>query len=343
MRRGVIPAAAIVACLLFAAPAAAAGRVELVVRLEPGFAMGDMQRWNVMLGEAGFDSVRLGGGAVTVGGPAIEPFAGLGGPSYRVNGVLTKGNQLTVPGGRFGLADRANIAAWVAKLRASGPPLAPGEKRPPFGLPAATLDAVRRDLSRAADFTTQGRTPTEVVNDLANRLAYQLSADATIAEVLSRGEKVPGELRGLSCGTAAAAVLRREGLSLVPVAGAGGAVEYHIVRAAKDQDVWPVGWPPERPIPELLPDLFTLRNVKVDGVAASQLLQVVAERLKLPMLFDEQSLVLKKLDPSKVQVTIPEGQRGYEYVLDRSMFQSGMKHEVRVDDAGRPFLWITSR
>jgi hypothetical protein len=42
-------------------------------------------------------------------------------------------------------------------------------------------------------------------------------------------------------------------------------------------------------------------------------------------------------------VNIPEGQLGYEAVLDRALFQAGLKHEVRVDDAGRPFLWITSR
>jgi hypothetical protein len=321
---------------------AAAGRVELDVRLEPGFNTGDVQRWNAMLGQAGFDSVRLGGNAAKPG-PAIEPFTGIGGASYKVYGVLTRGGQLAVPQARFGLGDRAALATWVAKLRASGPPLAPGEKPPPFGLPPEMLDAVRRDLARFADFQTQGRTPTEVVNDLANRLGYPVTADATIAEQLGRGEKVPGELKGLSCGTIAAAVLRREGLSFVPATAKSGGVEYRVVRAAAGQDVWPVGWPPERPIPELLPDLFTLRNVKIDGYKASDLLQVVADRLKLPMLFDEQALVLKKLDPSKVVVNIPEGQLGYEAVLDRALFQASLKHEVRVDDAGRPFLWITSR
>jgi hypothetical protein len=310
--------------LISATFATIGGRVELDVRIEAGFNQADIQRWNAMLGQTGFDTVRLGGGAAAKPGPAIEPFAGVGGPSYRVYAVLTRGNQLVVPQGRFSLGDRAGLATWVAKLRTSGPPLAPGEKPPPFGLPAETLDAVRRELARAADFSTQGRTPTEVVNELANRLTYQVTADSAIAEQLARGENVPGELKGLACGTVAAAVLRREGLSLVPTATAGGSVTYKIMRAAANQDVWPVGWAPERPIPELLPDLFTLRNVKIDGYKASDLLQVVADRLKLPMLFDEQALVLKKLDPSKVVVNIPEGQLGYEAVLDRALFQAGL-------------------
>ena len=151
-----------------------------------------------------------------------------------------------------------------------------------------------------------------------------VAAEPAVAAELGRAEKVPGELQGLACGTVAAAVLRREGLSLVPAKGKDGRPEYTIIRATKDQDVWPVGWVPEKPLPEVLPELFTLRNVQIDDFIASELFQVVAERLKLPMLFDEQALVLKKLDPSKVKVKIPEAKLGYEAVLDKAMFQSGL-------------------
>lgn len=342
MKRRTIGTTSIVIPLLFASFAAAAGRIELDVRLEPGVPAGDLQRWNAMLGEAGFDTVRLGGGVATTG-PAVETISGPGGVSYKVSGLLVRSNQLIVPGGRFGVGDRTAVATWVAKLRTEGPPLKPGEKRPPFGLSPEMLDAVKRDLGRVAVFATKDRKPDEIVNDLANRLANQVSADTTIAAELGRGEKVPGELKGLACGTVAAAVLRREGLSLVPKQTPRGQAEYHIVRAAKDQDVWPIGWEPERPLTEILPEYFTLRNVKIDAIPASQLLQVIADRLKLPMLFDEQALVVKKLDPSKVMVNIPEGKLAYGTVLDRAMYQASLKHEVRIDDAGRAFLWITSR
>lgn len=323
------------------APATAAGRVELDAQIETGFPNGEMHRWHEFLSSAGFDTVRLGGSPASAK-VAVERFEGTGGTSYKVFGVLARSNQLVVPGGRFGLSDKAGLAAWVAKVRTAGPPLRPGEKPPPFGMKAEQLDAVRRDLSRVADLSTQSRAVTDVLNDLAQRLTNQMSADAATAAALSRAEKIPGELKGLACGTITAAILRREGLSLVPKI-VGGKPEYHVMQAAKDQDVWPIGWPPEKPLPEVLPELFTLRPVKVDNVPASQLLQVVADRLKLPMLFDEQALVLKNLDPSKVMVNIPEGQFGYEAVLDKALFQAKLKHEVRLDDAGKAFLWITSR
>lgn len=328
--------------LTAATTAHAAARVEFDIQPEQGLNPAVLQQWNAFLGGLGLDGVRIGN---AVGGAKvdIETNPGVGGASYRVFGVLTRRSELMIPNGRFALGDRAGLGTWIQNLRTAGPPRAPGEKAPPFGLKPEVLDVVRRDLGRAADFTTLGRTPVEVLNDLGNRVAYPIVAEPTVATTLGRGEKVPGELKGLACGTVTAAVLRREGLSLIPRAGGDGRPEYYITKAARDQDVWPVGWVPERPIPELLPDLFTLRNVQVDDIPASQLLQVVAERLKLPMLFDEQALVLKNLDPSKVKVNIKEGKLGYEAVLDRAMFQASLKHEVRIDDAGRPFLWITSR
>ncbi len=345
MRRGVQWAIGLLLLALGMSDAArceAAGRVELDAAIEAGFPIGDMQRWNAFLGGVGFDAVRIGnpiGGAKV----AVESSDGVGGKSHKVYGVLSRAGQLVVPGGRFSLNDRAGLSAWTAKVREAGAPLAPGQKPTPFGLQPEQLDAVRRDLGRVADFSTLQKSPIDVLTNLGNRVTYPVAAEPAVAAELGRAEKVPGELQGLACGTVAAAVLRREGLSLVPAKGKDGRPEYTIIRATKDQDVWPVGWVPEKPLPEVLPELFTLRNVQIDDFIASELFQVVAERLKLPMLFDEQALVLKKLDPSKVKVKIPEAKLGYEAVLDKAMFQSGLKHEVRLDDAGRPFLWVTSR
>jgi hypothetical protein len=320
-----------------------AGRLELDVAIEAGFPVGDLQRWNAMLGEVGFDAVRIGNPGGATAKIVVEPLPSADGKSFKVSGVLTRGGQILLPGGKFGLNDRAAISVWATKVRSEGAPLAPGQKKSPFGIEPLTLDLVRKDLGRVADFSTLQKSPIEVLTDVGNRCQYQVVAEPDIAATLGRAEKVPGELKGLACGTVVAAVLRREGMSLVPAMGVSGRPEYTIVRATKDQDVWPIGWVPERPLPEVVPDMFTLRNVAIDDYAANELLQVVADRLKLPMLFDEQALVLKKLDPSKVKVKIPEGQMGYEAVLDRAMFQSGLKHEVRLDDGGRPFLWITSR
>jgi hypothetical protein len=340
----------LVACSIFLAASTiaslsqAAPRVDLEIALQPGFTSTDIGTWNTMLTGAGVDNLRLGGGGNATQKIGIEPFDETNpNAGYRVFGVITRGNELMLPGGRFTRTDRAGLAKWVGNLKAGGLAKKPGGKQVPFGLKPSQLEDVAKDLGKPADFATTGLPVKSVLLEIGKRTTNPIVAEPTIAAGLGQMETVPGELKGLACGTVMAAVLRREGLSLIPRTTATGSMEYFITRAGAQQDVWPVGWPAEKPIPELLPDLFTLRNVQIDDIPASQLLQVVADRVKLPMIFDEQSLLEKKIDASQVKVKIPEQKIGYQGVLDRAMFQANMKHEVRIDDAGRPFLWITAR
>jgi hypothetical protein len=314
----------------------------LELALEPGFQPTILQRWNETLAAAGADNFRLGGGN-TLKKIEIETLPAAAGPNYRVLGVITQRGELLVPGGRFTVNDRAAVARWISGIKTSGAPRKPGEKPAPFGMPAAQLDLASHDLSKVVDFTTAGITPIELLTKLGNKLSYQVTAEQEVAAQLQKSEKIPGELKGLACGTVASAVLRRDGYSLVPKLSTAGRLEYVVEKARDGQDVWPVGWSPERPLPELIPDLFTLRNVQIDGNPASQVLQIIADRVKLPMIFDEQSLLLKKIDPAKAMVKIPDSKINYEGVLDRVLFQAGLKHEVRLDDAGKPFLWIMAR
>lgn len=333
------------ACFVLALAAAvhAAPRVDAEIAVEAGFNATELPAWHQLLSSAGVDSLRLGGGANGAKRVSIEPGDAATGGGHRVFGVISTRGELLLPGGRFGRGDRAGLAKYFSDVKTSGAPRKAGEKPAPFGLPPDVLEAVARDLEKPVDFTTSGVAPAQVLFEMGKRLASPFVADPAIARKLGQAEKVPGELKGLACGTAAAAILRREGLSIMPRLKADGRPEYYVAAAQANQDVWPIGWPPDRPLPEILPDLYTLRNVEIDDISAAQLFQVVTDRVKLQMLFDEQALVLKNIDPAKVKIKIPLAKIGYAAVLDRAMFQAGLKHEVRVDDAGKPFLWVTTR
>lgn len=320
-----------------------AARVEMEVALEPGFVSTELQAWHELLSAVGVDSLRLGGSANAARKLGVENVGSADAPSYRVYAVITARRELVLPHARFSRSDRGKLAQWIAELKNGGPPRKPGEKAPPFGLSAEQLDAVAQDLAKPVDFSTAGVPLRTVLIELGKRTSGPIVAEPSVAQQLGGAEKVPGELQGLACGTVAAAVLRREGWVFVPRLTAERKVEYYVTRSNLATDVWPIGWPPEKPLAEIVPEMFTLRNVEISDTPASQLMQVVAERLKLPMLFDEQALVARKLDPSKAMVKIPLAKLGYEAVLNHTMFQAGLKHEVRLDDAGKPFLWVTAR
>jgi hypothetical protein len=155
-------------------------------------------------------------------------------------------------------------------------------------------------------------------------------------------EQVAEELAELACGTALACVLRPAGLCLAPAETDDGKLQYEIVRSRPELELWPVGWPPERPDRDLVPEMFELRNVNVQDVAVTVVLREVGGRLKLPVLMDHNAMARHGIEPDKALVSLPRTRTTYSILFRKVLFQARLKHELRVDEAGRPFLWVTT-
>jgi len=153
---------------------------------------------------------------------------------------------------------------------------------------------------------------------------------------------VAEELSGLSCGTALACLLRPAGLGLVPCARGRDDVEYRVVAGKKGVDVWPVGWPPEKPLPQLLPAMYESFNANIQDVPVTTVLEALGKRLKLPFLLDHNALARHGIEPDKKKVNAPQSRTTSNQLLRRTLSQAGLKSEVRLDEAGKPFLWVTT-
>ena len=53
-------------------------------------------------------------------------------------------------------------------------------------------------------------------------------------------------------------------------------------------------------------------------------------------------MVRNRIDPKTVKVTVPAGRTFYKKILDRLLSQVGLTCQLRVDEAEKPFLWVTS-
>jgi hypothetical protein len=334
--------AALAALMLIAGsagPLLAAGRVQLEIVADRHAALTASQEWIRALGAAGVQNIRIRQARPTdtvgiqVGGTEKEPV-------YVVTAALTARNELALPGGRYQRRDAARLARWLQDLAENGPP----ENRPKksaFGLLAKQFQQVRADLARPVAFSTKDMDRAEVLRTIARRLHAPIELPPEADRAL-RGDKVAEELAGLSSGTAIACVLRPMGYSMVPRAGAGGQVAYAVLRARPGMEIWPIGWAPEKPRREVLPALYEFLNVNGQGVTAATALEEIAKRLKVPYLVDHNALVRHGIDPAKVQVSLPQGRTFYSKLLQRVLFQAKLKSELRTDEAGKPFLWITS-
>ncbi|HVX12385.1 MAG TPA: hypothetical protein VHC22_14480 [Pirellulales bacterium] len=319
--------------------AAAEARVEVELVTSPTFPAIAQQQWYQLLSELRVDGLRIRKAAAD-DKTEVKTTGTKTTPTYHVVGVLTSAGQLELPGGKFSQRDRGPLADWLKNLRANGPSSAGGSKSP-FGLTQKQFAAVNADLANRVAFSTEGLTPAEVLDKLGATLNYSVVVDRSMKQQLAAAEPVSDELEGLTAGAAIAYVLRSEGLGLLPRAGSKQP-EYAVVKPAAKQTTWPVGWPlGDRKPHDVLPKLFETLNAEID-VPLTDVIDSIAERLDVVVLYDHYALARQGIDLAKLNSRFPASKTWYAKVVDRVLHQSGLTGEWRLDDAGKPLLWVTT-
>jgi hypothetical protein len=65
-------------------------------------------------------------------------------------------------------------------------------------------------------------------------------------------------------------------------------------------------------------------------------------RLNVPFLYDHNNMARDRIEPSQINVSLPAGRTFYNKILRQLLFQAKLKADLRADEAGKPFLWITT-
>ncbi len=328
--------------LVFAAclPAFAAGRVELELVTAPLAPITAQQEWLRRLAEVGVGNVRI-----RAQGPLAEVGIVVRGtersPVYVVTGVISSSSELVLSGARFRPGQAAQLVQWLDDLAKHGPP----EQRPQtsaFGLTAEQFEKLYEALSLPVGFSTKDVTRRQAVEKIGGRLPLPLRIDPALVGAMRDDDLIAEDLAGVSCGTALAYVARPLGAGLVPRESAGGKVELAIVRAKPTMEAWPIGWELEKPPLKVLPGLFEFLDANVEGVPVKQVIDAVGGRLEVPVLLDYNALARHGIQPDKAIVNLPRRRTSYSSLLNRCLFQARLKSELRIDEADKPLLWITT-
>jgi hypothetical protein len=312
--------------------------VELELALDSAMVPTEARAWSEMLGQAGFSSVRIRSTRAS-DEPAIQTSGGSGSQSYRVTGILTAENQLLLPQGRFNLSDRGRIEQWLRKLRDNGEE-GITIKPAAFGLLPRELVTVHEALTVPVKFSTIGKQPRDAAKQIADGLTLKFISDGASQKALAGGEPIADELEGLSSGTALAAVLRPLGLVLAPEKSESG-IRLRIGDSRNIKEHWPVGWPPKGNPRETLPNLFKYLKIEIDKTPLAEAIAAIGGRLKTPVLIDHNSLARIQADLN-TKVALPETNTYYLNALDRLLYQAKLKCELKIDEANKPLLWITT-
>lgn len=358
--------------LLVAGVTTAAPVIELEIATERGLQITAPQEWLQLLTSIGIRNVRIRGVEPT-DSPAVANRGTAELPRYHVVGILSAREQLRLPGGTFGRGDLKRLKDYFDRLAADG-----GERltapRSLFGLTEQELAAVLTDFTQPLGFETKGQPPRAVLDRLQPQFKLRFVIDRAAERLLQSAPPMADELRNLSAGTAVAMLLRSHGLALYPEKPRGQPVQYRIAplagaaglaagpgrrsansefqtspatesRAGKLDDFarksWPIGWETERAPGAAAPSLFEQLNAEIDGFTLSETLAAIGPRLKVPYYVDHVVLAAQQIDPAVVQIKIPRQRISYKRLLDSVLSQSRLGCELRADEAGAVFVWIS--
>ncbi|MBX7165747.1 MAG: hypothetical protein K1X74_05310 [Pirellulales bacterium] len=331
----------LVLLLICTAGAQAAPTIVLELGTMPGFPVTEAQRWSQLLGEICPSGVSIRE-ARNGEQPEVATDRGASSVTYRVFGLLTPRNELLLPRGQFKPTDRRAIAAWFERLANEGPEVSTAAKRPPYGLEAGQLLEVGDDLRPLLGVSTKGRRPRAVLEEVGADLGFPLEVTAAAFKALDAADPISEELQDLARGTALAALVRPAGLGFRPLRTPDGEIEYRIEPVTKATDVWPVGWPLTDNRTQHAPQLFESLTVAIDDIPLAEALAAIQSRIKLPLLYDHSALARARIDLGAKRVSLPEKRSTYSLVLQSLLVQSRLTWEVRLDDADRPLIWITT-
>ncbi|PQO27140.1 hypothetical protein [Blastopirellula marina] len=330
---------ALLAAVVFTTAASAENRVTLEVITEKGISITALQSWSKLLQGKGADTVQVRSGhdGEKVG---IEEIGSGRTKTFQVKAILSKNETLHMPDGkRFTKRNLGELSAWFNQIKVGGEEelkRAPGKD----GMTAAERETLLTKLATKIDFDTKGEPLDVVLGNIRQAVGLEFrAAPSIIAKAQSVGAL--DDVKGISGGTAIALLLRPYGMIMVPKREVGGAIHLHVLPISGQEDAWPIGHPPQGNLAQVCPVLFQFIEVEINRKPLEDVLAAILPRLKTPLFRDHYKIAKDDLNLN-VEVRFPKDKTFYKKILDHVLYQAMLTLELKVDEAGTPFLWVTS-
>jgi hypothetical protein len=262
--------------------------------------------------------------------------------TIHVMGALDGKGRLVLPDQTFTPDDVPKLSDWIKDLRTYGAQGNPSGQ-PVWGLTKEQFGVIYAALKRPLTAETNDVPVAKIVLlfDIPKEhpIAFTSAAARRLKE---RGERaqVSQSLTGISQGTALAVLLAEQGMGFRPRRLPDGKIELTVDTLDEAHDVWPVGWPRDREIPDTAPSLLQIKAIDLDDKPLDEILEAISEQIRIPILIDRAGLNAKKVDLAEVKITYPLKKTTWITALKEFTFKAKAKIEVLLDEAGQPFVYV---
>ena len=181
--------------------------------------------------------------------------------------------------------------------------------------------------------------------ELIKKIGVPFVLDSSARAAVNGNELVSDELKGLSTGTALAAVVRPLGLVIEPKREQGKQLEVQLRDTRQGKENWPIGWPLERVPVAVAPTLFEKIPLEIRNFPLSAVLNAIEKKSGVNFLIDYNTLARKDIDLATTKVTLVDEKVALLVAVSNALKQSKprLSCEIRMDENAKPFLWITSK
>ena len=301
---------------------------------------GSQQRWMKMLQDVGAD--RVSSKTLSQGTAEIDESE-TGGTRYiKVRGFLENG-KLVLPGGSYRVSESAKIRDLIQKFRDDGTETTLADKHD-FGLTREQLIDLATKFAKPVAEPTKGKPLLDTIDAIAGQTGVPFVRDPNARAALAGQEKVTQEFQGMASGTALAAMVKPLGLVLEPGRVQGEPLKVHLKQAKDSKQSWPVGRDSEKAPFMTEPKLFTKMPIGIKNYPLDKVMEAVQKKAGIPFIYDEQVIASEGIDVAKTKVSINNKNGMLMVMIGKLLRQTAPKRlsqDLRVDDAGQTFLWIT--
>ncbi len=262
--------------------------------------------------------------------------------------ALDRNGRISLPGKAFTLKDNEKLVEWLRNLRTYGAQGSP-DGQPAWGLTKAQLDQVLTQLRRPMTIDPEGKNlldalllfaPDREKGDLPIHVTPEAKQIMGLPEAR---ELFPQSLLGISRGTALAIILKHYGLCYTPSRTPSGDLELTLRDPATTTNPWKIGWPFPKNVTrdKIAPNLFKQVNVELVDLPLIEVVEAAAGSIEIPILLDHRAMEDWEIDAEKTRVNFPRKRTTWGIAIKRIAFQSRLQRQLYVDEAGKPFVWLT--
>ncbi len=262
-------------------------------------------------------------------------------------GQLERSGKIVFPGKAFTFSDAPKLKEWLDELKTYGAQGSPNGK-PLWGLTEKQFKVTYDVLTAVLKTSVAGKDLPDAVTAMelpANLpVRWSIAARDYLERRVADGKiTAVHDTAGFSKATVLAIALNDQGLGFRPNRTPEGTIELLIEPQVADrQELWPVGWPVQQQVTNVLPGMFVMVNVALEKLPADEVLKDVAKATETPIFVDRAEFERRDIDLTKLLVSHPLKKTTWSLALRAMLVPKRINREYWQDEAGRGFVWITA-